>query len=94
MRWLYKLLLGINLIAAAVILFFFLWGLSDGTAFYAFGTWLLIMAAVVGLIATSVVLQKRGQKAASLGLLFPVAVPAFFYGLFILAVLILQPRWN
>ena len=94
MSFFYKALLAIDLIAAAVLLFFFVWGLSDGTAYYALGTWLVILAAVGGLIWASLVLHRKGHKAASLMLLMPVAWPAFFYGLFILTVLILQPRWN
>jgi hypothetical protein len=90
----YRILLGINLIAGAVLLFFFVWGLADGSAAYAMGTWLLILAGVGGLIFWAIELRKRGHKAASLVVLMPVAWPAFFYGLFLLAVIILQPRWN
>ncbi|MGZ8997502.1 MAG: hypothetical protein ACXW2T_01465 [Allosphingosinicella sp.] len=94
MRILFRVLLVINLIAAAVLLFFFLWGLSDGSAYYALGTWLLILAAAIGLIWAALALNRRGHRAASLVVLLPVAGPAFLYGLFILAVVILQPRWN
>ena len=68
--------------------------MSDGSAYYALGTWLFMVAGVAGLIGMSLALHRNGHRAAGLVLLLPVAVPALFYGLFILAVLILQPRWN
>ena len=90
----FRILFGISAVAGAVLLFFFLWGLADGSAAYAMGTWLILLAAVGGLLFGALALHRQGHKVASLVLLAPIAWPAFFYGLFLLAVLILQPRWN
>ena len=90
----FRMLFGLSLAAGATLLFFFVWGVADGSAAYAMGTWLILLAVVGGLLVGALALHRRGHKVASLVLLAPIAWPAFFYGLFLLAVLILQPRWN
>jgi hypothetical protein len=40
------------------------------------------------------ILSARGQRAAAIVLLMILAMPGFLYGLFILAIVIFQPRWN
>ena len=91
---LYRTLLIIDLIAAATLLVFFLWGLSDGTAFYAIGTWLAAIAGAGATIGGAMVAGAKGNRGLAVLLLLPVAIPALLYGLFVLSMLILQPRWN
>jgi hypothetical protein len=91
---LHRVPLGIDLAAAAVALFFFLWGLSDGTALYAFGTFLLLLGGIAAIIGGSIALARAGRVAAANVLLSVLAVPAAGYALFIVMLLILQPRWN
>jgi len=90
----YRLLLVIDLIAAAVLLAFFFLGVSDGTVRYALGTWLLLLAGTIGTIGGAVALRRGGKAGLSTLMLLPVAIPATGYGLFVLSMLILQPRWN
>ncbi|WP_395611987.1 hypothetical protein [Allosphingosinicella sp.] len=90
----YRALLGIDLIAAATLLLFFLWGVSDGTALYAPGLWLGTLALAAGTIGGAVALRRSGKTGLATLLLLPVAIPATGYGLFVLSMLILQPRWN
>jgi hypothetical protein len=91
---LYRILLGIDIAAAAVAGFFFLWGLSDGTALYAFGTWLLLVGGIAAVIAGGMALKRSGRGGLANAVLALLAIPAAGYALFILLILILQPRWN
>lgn len=90
----HRILLGIDLAAAAVALFFFLWGLSDGTALYAIGTWLMLLGGIAAIIGGGVALARAGRVAAGNAVLMVLAVPAAGYAFFLLMLLILQPRWN
>jgi hypothetical protein len=90
----YRLLLIVDLLAGAVLLLFFLWGMSDGTVAYAPGTWLAALAGVGVTIGGAVALRRKGNVGLAMLLLLPVAVPALLYGMFLLFVLILHPRWN
>jgi hypothetical protein len=90
----FRILLTIDIIAGAALLIFFAWGLVDGSAAYAPGMWLLLLAFVWGTIAGSIILQRGGNLRAGTVLLMPVAWPAIGYGLFVLAVLLLQPDWR
>lgn len=91
---LYRILLGIDLAAAAVAVFFFLWGLSDGTALYAPGAWLMLVGGIAAVIGGGVALARAGRMALANTLLLVLAVPAAGYVLFILLILVLEPRWN
>lgn len=91
---LYRLLLAVSLAAFAGLLVFFLWGVSDGSAGYALGTWLAALAVPVAAIGGAVALRRNGHTGLATLLLLPVAIPALLYGLFVLSMLILQPRWN
>jgi hypothetical protein len=90
----YRTLLGIDLAAAAVALFFFLWGLSDGTALYAFGTWLMLVGGIAAIIGGGIALARSGRVAAANAVLCILAIPTIGYALFVLMIVITQPRWN
>ena len=91
---LYRILLAIDLLAGSVLLFFFAWGVADGSAGYAPGTWLALLAFTWGTIAGAILLKRRGHVWGGVGLLLPVAAPAILYGLFILLAIILAPDWR
>lgn len=92
--WAYRTLLGIDLVAAAIVLFFFLWGLTDGTALYAPGLWLMIVGGIAAIIGGGVTLARAGRVKAGSALLSLLAIPTVGYALFMLMILVLQPRWN
>ena len=80
---------------AAVVVFFFLWGLSDGTvSSFNITLWLLALAAVGGVVFGSLALRRAGYAAPAFLVLMTLAVPGLLFVLFFGAVLILQPRWN
>jgi hypothetical protein len=87
----YRILLTIDLIAGAVVLFFFFWSLADGSFAYSPDLWLALVAFVCGTIAGGMALQRRGRLGWAIVLLLPVGWVAFFYGLFILAAMFAGP---
>jgi hypothetical protein len=91
----YRVLIGIDLLAAAVVLFFFLWGLSDGTvSSFNILLWLGMVGGVSAVVGGGVWLNAYGQRWLANGVLLILAIPAALLALFFLMLIILQPRWN
>jgi hypothetical protein len=89
------ILFGIDLIAAAVLLYFFIIGIGDGSvSSFNMGLWLAMLGGVAAILGGGWMLQAKGHRGAAIGVLLILAIPAFLFGLFLLAVIILQPRWN
>lgn len=91
----FRILWGIDALAAVVILYFFAVGLGDGTVSSVnAGLWLLILAALATVLLGS--LWLRGQQHAVLAniLLALLAAPALLYAVFFLILIIANPRWN
>lgn len=92
---LFKILFGIDLIAALAVVYFFLWGVSDGTvSSFNIGIWLLLLAAVSSIVGGGWLLNHTGRRGAAIAVLLILAAPAFLFGLFVLGMIVLQPRWN
>ncbi len=92
---LYRALLGTNLVAAAIAAFFFLWGVADGTvSSFNIGIWSLLLGGIAVIIGGGMALRRQGKNKAANALLLVLAMPTAGYALFILMILILQPRWN
>jgi len=86
----FRILLGIDALAAAVVAFFFMWGLSDGSvSSFNIGIWLALVAGVCVVLAGGIILKSIGQPLAAIGLLLILAMPATLFGLFFLLVDIL-----
>jgi hypothetical protein len=86
---------GFDALIAATVVFFFLWGLGDGTvSSFNIMLWLGMLAAVGLVVAGSLALRNANQTAAAYVLLILLALPGLAFTLFLAAVLILQPRWN
>jgi hypothetical protein len=91
----FRILIGIDLLAAAVVLFFFLWGLSDGTvSSFNILIWMVLVGGVAAVLGGGVWLNAYGQRRLANGVLLMLAIPATLLGLFFLMLIILQPRWN
>ena len=91
----YRLLLALDILVAAAVVGFFLWGLSDGSI----GPdnillWLVLLAMTGGLFFGAVRLRAKGQNAAAIAMLVILALPAFLFAMLMAVVLIAQPRWN
>ncbi len=93
--WFFRFLLGVDALAALVVVYFFFIGLADGSvSSFNMGLWLGILAAVAAVLGVGRTLNKKGQRAAANAVLAILAIPTLLYGLFILAVVITQPNWH
>jgi hypothetical protein len=91
----YRILLGINFIVAAIALYFFAIGLGDGSvSSFNIVLWIAILGIIAGIIGGGMLLKSRGHARLANGLLLILAVPGFGYGVFVLALIILQPNWH
>ncbi|WP_137176613.1 osmoprotectant transporter permease [Roseomonas sp. AR75] len=91
----YRIMLGIALLTLGVLLFFFLWGVSDGTVSdFNILIWLVTLAVPAAAVAGGVAMRRQGHGAAAIALLGVVAVPAVLLALFFLLLILMQPRWN
>ena len=91
----FRILFGIDALAAAVVLFFFLWGLGDGTVSeFNILLWLCLVGGVGGVLGGGLWLNVKGQRRLANSLLLVLAIPATLLGLFFLALIALHPRWN
>lgn len=91
----FRLLFLFDLAVGAVVLFFFFWGLSDGSvSSFNIGLWLGILAAVGGILAGGYFLNANGNRPLAIILLLVLAIPGLLYALFVLLIIILNPRWN
>jgi len=92
---LFRILFVINALAAAVLIYFFLEGLSDGTvSSYNGGLWAGTLAALAAILGGGLVLNAAGKRGLAIAVLLILAIPATLFGLWILAMIVLQPRWN
>ena len=93
--WLLRILFGIDAAAALVILYFFFVGLADGSvSSFNGGLWTVILAGVAAIIGGGVAFNANGRRGAAIAVLMVLAVPGVLFGLFVLAMVVLQPRWN
>ena len=90
-----RTLLGIDLLVALVVVYFFVAGLADGSvSSFNMSLWLGLLAAVAAAIGGGWVLNTNGQRGLAITLLSILAVPGVLYALFVLLMVIARPRWN
>jgi hypothetical protein len=90
-----RILLGIDLLVALVVVYFFVIGLVDGSvSSFNMSLWLGLLAVVAAVVGGDWMLNANGKRGASIAVLLILAVPGVLYALFILLILIAQPRWN
>jgi len=86
---------GFDAVIAAIALFFFVVGLGNGrVSSFNIGLWLVLLLGLAGIVGGSLLLRSKGRHRPAMGLLLILAIPGFLYLLFLVAVLILHPRWN
>jgi hypothetical protein len=85
----------VNAIAAVILYGFFFIGIGDGSVSeFNMGLWLLILIAFTAIPAIGWVLRAKGRPGLATIVLLPAAIPCALYGIFVLLIIILQPRWN
>lgn len=93
--WLFWFLLAIDAAVALVVLYFFMIGLADGSvSSFNIVLWLGLIGGVAAVLGGGWMLNAKDHRAAAKGVLAILAVPGFLFGLFVLAMIVLQPRWN
>lgn len=90
----YRVLVLVALIAAAILSFFFLWGLADGSLYDGAGLFLLLVALAWGLITASYALKRRNVPVLPHLILLPIVFPAVTYGLIILTFMLSGDQWR
>jgi hypothetical protein len=91
----FRVLFGIDALAAALVVFFFLWGVSDGTvSSFNILLWLMMLAGVGGVLGGGLWLRSIGQPRLAIGVLLILAIPTALFAFFVLSLIVLQPRWN
>jgi len=91
----YRILFGIVAVTAAIIVFFFLWGLSDGTVSADnIALWLMMIAAPGAVLFIAYRLAATDRRAAASAILALLALPATLLGLFFLMLILLAPDWK
>jgi hypothetical protein len=92
---LFWILFGIDAIVAAIVLFFFFAGLGDGSVdSFNILLWLVILGILAAILGGGWLLKSNGHPRLASVVLLILAIPGLLYALFILSVIILQPRWN
>jgi hypothetical protein len=95
MLFLYRFLVAIAAAVAVVALYFFVIGIGDGSvSSFNIVLWLVLLGGIGAVLAGGFALNAVGRRRAACALLAILALPGLLSGLFIVSVLILQPRWN
>jgi hypothetical protein len=85
----------IDAIIGAIAVFFFLWGLADGSvSSFNGGLWMLLLGGLAALVGGSLWLKSIGRPGLGTTLLMVLAVPGVLVGLFFLILIVANPRWN
>lgn len=93
--WVYRGLLGLDGVVAAVIVYFFMLGLIDGSvSSFNARLWMTILAGVLIVVGGGVALHRARRTVLASLLLMVLAVPGGLYALFVPMLLITNPRWN
>ena len=85
----------IGALVSAACVYFFVIGLIDGSvSSFNAGLWLLMLATCAGVMGGSYLLKARGRTTLALLLSLVLSVPGLLFGLFMLMILLTNPRWN
>jgi hypothetical protein len=85
----------VNAVVAAIVVYFFFVGLADGSvSSFNIVLWLCVLAVVAGEVVGSLWLKARGRKGVAITFLWVLAAPGLLAALFVVIVLLTNPRWN
>ena len=79
----------------SVVVYFFLVGLAEGSiSSFNAGLWTLLLVGSLAVTASSLILKNSGRPGLGALLSLVLALPGLLAGIFMLLILITQPRWN
>jgi hypothetical protein len=91
----FRVLFGIDALAAAVVAFFFVCGLSDGTvSSFNILLWLMMPGGVGAILAGGLWLRSYSHAWPAIGVLLILAFPATLFARFFPTLIPLQPDWK
>jgi hypothetical protein len=91
----FRVLLGIDIVAAAIVGYFFLVGLTDGSiSAFNIQLWIGLLLALAAVFVAGFALRRAGRPVWASLVLAILAVPTSLYGLFMLVVIVSGARWN
>lgn len=91
----FRMLWGVDVVAALVALAFFVIGIDDGTvSSFNMMLWIALLAGLAVIVFGSNALQARGQRSLAFILAAVLAVPALLACLFFALLLVSGVRWN
>jgi hypothetical protein len=91
----YRTAMGISVAVAAIALYFFLIGIADGTvSSFNIGIWTLLLGGIAAALWAGRFLRTRGRTGLAIAVLCVTAVPGVLGALFLLFIIVAQPRWN
>lgn len=91
----FRLLLGLDGLAALTALYFFAAGLADGSVSDFNGDiWAALLLGVAAVIAGGLLLRRAGHPLLANAVLALLAVPTALYGLFLVVVIVSGESWN
>jgi len=91
----YRIFLAVDAIALLIAGYFFFIGIGDGSvSSFNITLWLGLLAGMVAIVGAGYRFHTNGQTRAAAGVLGILAIPTILAGLFVLSLLIAQPRWN
>jgi hypothetical protein len=85
----------IGALVSAACVYFFVVGLADGSvSSFNGGLWFVMLATCTGVLSGSYLLHARGRTGPALLLSLVLSLPGLLFGLFMLVILLTNPRWN
>jgi hypothetical protein len=86
---------GIDAVIAAIAVFFFLWGLADGSvSSFNIVLWMVLLGGLAALVSGTLWLRSNGRPRAATVLAWVLAAPGLLVGLFFFVLIVANPRWN
>ena len=86
---------GVDAVVALIFLTFFFIGLGDGTvSSFNIVLWLGTLGVLGVVVGGGLWLRNAGRMRVAMSLVLALAIPSLLVGVFFLAILIMQPRWN
>ncbi|MGF1629820.1 MAG: hypothetical protein ACFCUT_10145 [Kiloniellaceae bacterium] len=91
----FRVLLGLDILAALIVAYFFLVGLADGSvSAFNMEIWIILLLSVTTVLAGGLALKRASRPVLANLLLAVLAVPTALYGFFMLVVLLSGETWN
>lgn len=93
--WPFRILFAVSTAVALVAFYFFVIGIADGSvSSFNITMWLALLGGIAAVTAVGLALNARGRRTAACAVLSILAVPGLLAALFVLSLIVMQPRWN